>query len=282
MNTKHLKAKILDLAIRGKLVPQNSSEGNASDLLKKIREEKGGESLPLAPECKHSSATPCALSNAARNACSKKSTFIIKDSDGRHYEHFANGSQKDIEDEIPFELPENWCWCRLPELCSKISDGTHKTPTYVDTGVPFLSVQNISKGYFDLSIIKYITKEEHNKLCQRIKPQKDDILICRIGTLGRAIKNTLDFEFSIFVSLGVIRLMDTKMVDYIISTINSNYGTNWIDDNKVQGSHTNKINLETFPKLLIPLPPFAEQQRIVTKIEQIFAQLNALEKSLGE
>ena len=69
MNTKHLKAKILDLAIRGKLVPQDPSEGNAADLLKKIREEKGGESLPLATAGKPSFATPSAGSNAARNAC---------------------------------------------------------------------------------------------------------------------------------------------------------------------------------------------------------------------
>ena len=66
MNTKHLKAKILDLAIRGKLVPQDSSEGNAADLLKKIRDEKGGESLPLATAADASSATPSA--GTPRNA----------------------------------------------------------------------------------------------------------------------------------------------------------------------------------------------------------------------
>ena len=209
-------------------------------------------------------------------------SFIIKAPDGKHYEQFADGTLKDIEDEIPFEIPENWCWCRLPEICLKISDGTHKTPAYVDSGIPFLSVQNISKGYFDLSNIKYITQEEHERLCQRIRPQKDDILICRIGTLGKALRNTLDFEFSLFVSLGIIRIISSEMVDYVIATINSNYGLNWINENKVQGSHTNKINLETFPKLYIPLPPLAEQKRIVERIGEIFNQLNVLEKALGE
>ena len=261
---KQTKSKVLDLAIHGKLVEQNPQEGNAFELLEKIRNEKSE------------------LIKQKKLKEDKKSSFIIKAEDGKHYEQFADGTLKDIEDEIPFKIPKNWCWCRLPELCSKISDGTHKTPTYVDSGIPFLSVQNISKGYFDLSIIKHITHEEHNRLCQRIKPMKDDILICRIGTLGRAIRNTLDFEFSIFVSLGIIRLLSPDLVDYVITAINSNYGTNWIDDNKVQGSHTNKINLETFPKFFIPLPPLSEQKRIVDKIEQIFAQLDVLEKPLGE
>lgn len=261
---KQTKSKVLDLAIHGKLVEQNPQGDNAFELLEKIRTEKAE------------------LIKQKKLKEDKKSSFIIKAPDGKHYEHFADGTLKDIEDEIPFEIPENWCWCRLPELCSKISDGTHKTPTYVDSGIPFLSVQNISKGYFDLSVIKYITLEEHNKLCQRIKPIKDDILICRIGTLGRAIRNTLDFEFSIFVSLGIIRLLSPDLVDYVITALNSNYGTNWIDDNKVQGSHTNKINLETFPKFFIPLPPLPEQKRIVDKIEQVFEQLEILEKSLGD
>ena len=110
---------------------------------------------------------------------------------------------------MPFEIPETWEWVRLGSLLSIVSDGTHKTPNYVDSGVPFLSVQNISKGYFDLSKIKYITEEEHKKLCERVSPQKDDILICRIGTLGKAIKCTLDIEFSIFVSLGLLRVVES-------------------------------------------------------------------------
>ncbi len=261
---KQTKNKVLDLAIHGKLVEQNPKEGNATDLLQKVREGKAE------------------LIKQKKIKEDKKASYIIKADDGKYYEQFYDGTLKDIDEEIPFKIPENWCWCRLPELCSKISDGTHKTPTYVDSGIPFLSVQNISKGYFDLSVIKYITSEEHNELCKRIKPEKDDILICRIGTLGRAIRNNLDFEFSIFVSLGIIRLLSPDLVDYVITALNSNYGTNWIDDNKVQGSHTNKINLETFPKLFIPIPPLEEQKRIVDKIENIFAQLEILEKSLGE
>lgn len=187
---------------------------------------------------------------------------------------------RDISDEIPFEIPDSWEWVRLGTLAQLISDGTHKTPHYVDSGIPFLSVQNISKGYFDLTKIKYITEEEHQKLIERVKPQRNDILICRIGTLGKAIKITIDFEFSIFVSLGLIRLVDTTLIDFIITAINSPLGLKWIDENKVGGgTHTYKINLVDLPNMLIPIPPIAEQHRIVAKIEELLPYIERYGKA---
>ncbi len=120
-----------------------------------------------------------------------------------------------IAGEVPFDIPNSWEWCRLGTILSVICDGTHKTPNYVNSGVPFLSVQNISKGFFDLTRIKYISEEEHKKLIERVKPAKNDILLCKIGTLGKAIKNTLDIEFSIFVSLGLLRLVSAELADYV-------------------------------------------------------------------
>jgi len=133
-----------------------------------------------------------------------------------------------------------------------ISDGTHKTPKYVGSGIPFFSVQNISQGYFDLSHIKFITNEEHKELIKRVNPSKGDILFCRIGTLGKAIKCSLDFEFSIFVSLGLLRPTLLEMSDFIVFTINSPIGDKWIQENKVGGgTHTYKINLSDIPGLSI-------------------------------
>ena len=153
---------------------------------------------------------------------------------------------------------------------SVISDGTHKTPVYVDKGIPFLSVQNISKGIFDFSKIKFITAEEHSKLIERVKPQINDILFCRIGTLGKAIKCTLDFEFSIFVSLGLLRPLEPELADYIVFAMNSPVGDRWIQDNKVGGgTHTYKINLVDIPNMLIPIPPLAEQKRIFAKMSEL-------------
>ena len=157
---------------------------------------------------------------------------------------------------------------RLGEILSVITDGTHKTPTYVEKGIPFLSVQNISSGSFTLSPLKFISPDEHAKLSARVSPQIGDVLVCRIGTLGKAIVNTLDFEFSIFVSLGLLRPLETSLSDYLTFLINSPLGENWIDKNKVGGgTHTYKINLTSFPSMLIPLPPIREQQRISSAIE---------------
>ena len=120
----------------------------------------------------------------------------------------------------PYPLPQHWEWKTLGEICS-ITDGTHKTPTYVETGIPFLSVKNISKGFFDLSDVRYISQEEHNKLIKRAKPEFGDILICRIGTLGKAIKISLKFEFSIFVSLGLLKPKIKLVSDYLAHFLNS-------------------------------------------------------------
>ncbi len=272
MNTKHLKAKILDLAIRGKLVPQNFSEGNASDLLKKIREEKGGESLPLAPERKHSSATPSAGSNAARNARSKKSTFIIKDSDGRHYEHFADGSQKDIEDEIPFELPENWCWCRICTTCNVVMGSSPEGDSINEKsdGMEF----HQGKIYFT---DKYLQKGNNfTSQITKIAP-KDSLLLCVRAPVGTV--NITKREICIGRGLCAIIPQYAICPDfwfYWIQCLKTDF------EQKATGTTFKAISVEVVKNQLFPLPPLAEQQRIVAKIEQIFAQLNALEKSLGE
>ena len=249
-----IKKAILQYAIQGKLVPQDPNDEPASILLDKIKAEKQK------------------LIKAGKIKKDKQESYIYK-RDNRHYEKIGD-KEVDITDEIPFEIPDNWAWTRLGNLVQVLSDGTHKTPQYVAKGVPFLSVQNISSGKFDFTKLKYITQEEHSKLIQRVKPTYNDILFCRIGTLGKAIKCTLDFEFSIFVSLGLIRLVNFSMNDYMIILLNSPFGDRWIQENKVGGgTHTFKLNLVDIPHMLLPIPPFAEQDRIVAKVEEILKLL---------
>ena len=260
MTAQQLKNSILQMAVQGKLVPQDPNDEPASVLLERIRNEK--EKLVKAGKIKQK----------------KNPSVIFRGADNIPYEKIGD-EVRDISDEIPFEIPDSWEWVRLGSLLSVISDGTHKTPTYVENGIPFLSVQNISKGFFDFNKIKYITKQEHDKLSERVSPKKDDILICRIGTLGKAIKCTLDFEFSIFVSLGLLRPVDPSIVDYIIFVINSPIGDKWIQNNKVGGgTHTYKINLIDIPNMLIPLPPLQEQTRISDKLQEIDPYLSEYEK----
>ena len=243
MNAQDLKNSILQLAVQGKLVEQRAEEGIARELLEQIKLEK--EQLIKDKKIKKSKPLP-----------------------------------EITEDEIPFEIPESWEWVRLIDLCSLISDGTHKTPAYVEYGVPFISVKDISSGVMDFSNVKYITREEHEKLISRCKPEMNDVLLCRIGTLGKAIKICTDKEFSIFVSLGLLKLIEADVADYIVQVINSGYGYRWIDDNKVGGgTHTNKINLDTLRGMPIPIPPLEEQHRIVAKIEEILPYIDQYDKA---
>lgn len=269
MTASELKKSILQMAVEGKLTEQSEKDEPVEELLKRIKEEK--ESLIKEGKIKK-----------------EKTISEIYKKYGSYYEKVSDGKNilKDacIDEELPFEIPNTWTWVRLGTLVSLVTDGTHKTPQYVDKGIPFLSVQNISKGFFDFTKIKYITEEEHEKLIKRVKPQLNDILICRVGTLGKALKCTLNIEFSIFVSLGLIRLVNVDIVDFIILLINSPLGDKWIDYYKIGGgTHTYKINLIDIPKMLFPLPPIEEQKRIVEKISLLMPLINEydeLEKSI--
>ena len=226
MTSDKLRDSILLSAVKGTLVPQYATDIPASLLVKEIEREKAA---------------------------------MI--SEGKIIKPIKTAPFTD-EDEL-FDIPEGWQWCRVGDLLSVVSDGTHQTPKYVDFGIPFLSVQNISSGQLDLSNAKYISEEEHKILTERIRPQYGDILICRIGTLGKALEVTWKFDFSIFVSLGIIRPIDSRLTPYILTAINSPWGKQWIDRVKVGGgTHTNKINLSDIPSFPIPIPPLEEQKRI--------------------
>ena len=246
MTPQQLKNSILQLAIQGKLVEQRPEEGTGQELFNQIQEEK---------------------------------QKLIAEGKIKKEKELAPIT----EDEIPFDIPKNWSWVKLNSLCLKISDGTHKTPKYVDKGVPFLSVQNISSGILNLANVKYISENEHENLIKRINPQVNDILVCRIGTLGKAIKVTWNFEFSIFVSLGLIRCENENIVDYLVEYINSPICWEWILKKRVGGgTHTYKINLKDLSEMIIPLPPLAEQKRIVAKIEELLPYVDKYQEYYDE
>ena len=263
---KQAKAKILDLAIHGKLVPQEESDESAEVLLERIRAEKAEK-----------------IKRGEMKA-DKKDSFIFVGSDKRHYEQFTDGSTKDIEDEIPFELPAGWAWVKLPDLCSiPITDGTHKTPTYSDkeNGVPFLSSKDVTSGKIDWSKIKYITKDLHEELYKRLAPRKNDILLAKNGTTGIAALVKDDTVFDIYVTLALIRPI-TEMIfsQYLLFVINSHFCKNQFNDH-LTGIGVPNLHLVDINKTVIPLPPLAEQKRIVGKIEELFEQLDSIAMNLG-
>ena len=111
-------------------------------------------------------------------------------------------------------------------------------------------------------------------MIKRCHPEINDILVCRIGTLGKAYRIDTNLTFSIFVSLGLIKSGNEILSNHIVSVINSGYGSNWIQSIKAGGAmHAYKINLTDLNMLLIPLPPLAEQERIVNQLNELFAAM---------
>ena len=192
IDTSALREKVLDLAIRGKLVPQDPNDEPASVLLERIRAEK--EQMVKDGKLK------------AKDI--KNDTIIFKGEDNLHYEKFSDGTVKCIEDEIPFDVPDGWTWTRLQMICTPISDGTHQTPTYSDKGYIFLSAKNVTTGKIDWQNVMYVPEKLHQELHGRIAPQKDDILLAKNGTIGVAAIVDRDCEFDIYVTLALLRTVN--------------------------------------------------------------------------
>ena len=172
MDTKALRQKILDLAIRGKLVPQNPNDEPASILLEKIREQK----QQMFKEGK------------LKKKDIKNDSIIFKGEDNLHYEKFQDGTIKCIEDEIPFEIPEGWAWCRLYSLSVKIGAGS--TPTggaavYTTSGIKFIRSQNVYNDGLILNDVAYISEEINQKKSGSIVKPKDILLNITGGSIGR-------------------------------------------------------------------------------------------------
>lgn len=181
------------------------------------------------------------------------------------------------EEEQPYGVPENWCWVKLAQLCSiPITDGTHKTPTYSDreNGSPFVSAKDITSEYIDWTNIKYITKELHTELYERLAPQKNDVLLAKNGTTGVAALVEDDRVFDLYVTIAVLRPnMGIIIPQYLLRVINSPVSKNQFDEH-LTGIGVPNLHLRDIKATAIPLPPFSEQQRIVDRIESLFAKLD--------
>ena len=254
MNTKQLRQKILELAIRGQLVPQDSNDEPASVLLEKIRAEKQ------------------TLIEQKKIKKDKKSSYITCDlSPYRKYtEHFVDGSSKDITDEIPFEIPENWAWCRLGEIINLLSGQDLNSKEYNDIrkGIPYITgASNFSKNKLE---INRWTEFEKNIA------KKGDILITCKGTIG---------EMTILEIDRVHIARQLMSIDTIIN--NQKYILYFLTfklkeiQQKANGLIPG-INREDILLQIIPLPPLSEQRRIVEKIEGLLALVDDLETNKSD
>lgn len=175
-------------------------------------------------------------------------------------------------------IPEEWNIVKLNDICEKVTDGTHATPKYISQGIPFLRVTDIQDSEIDWKNVKYISKEEHEELIKRCKPEKGDVLLSKNGTIGITKIVDWDREFSIFVSLCLIKpnndIVDSVFLEKVIS---SDLVMNQAKARSKQGTVTN-LHLEEIRDFDIPLPSITEQKNIAEAVVKIEFQLNVYQK----
>ena len=249
-----LKKSILQEAVQGKLVPQNPDDEPASVLLERIRAEK--QELIRQGKIKKS-----------------KHESIIVTRDKIPYESI-DGKERCIADEVPFEIPESWEWCRLTELSSVITKGSSpkwQGITYVDekNGILFITSENIGKEKLLMNKAKYVEKK-FNDMHPTSILKFGDILTNIVGaSIGRtAIYNLNSENSNINQAVCIIRLINLDFRMYIIKFLNSPIAFQMMTNNSVDSARAN-LSLSSVSNFLIPLPPLAEQKRIVKKIEEL-------------
>lgn len=174
------------------------------------------------------------------------------------------------------EIPEDWWYEELNKLVDKITDGTHKTPTYTESGIPFLRVTDIQKSEIDWSNVKYISQQEHLELIKRCNPEIGDILYSKNGTIGIPKIIDWDNEFSIFVSLCLIKMKKQNSYisnKYLEQFLKSDSCMRQIRLRAKQGTVTN-LHLEEIRELIIPIPTIKEQEKIASILSTVDEQID--------
>lgn len=224
-----MKKSILQYAIQGKLVEQRAEEGTGEELYQQIQTEK---------------------------------QRLIQEKKIKKEKPLAEIS----EDEIPFDIPESWKWVRLSDIID-VRDGTHDSPKYVPMGIPLVTSKNLSNGTIDYGNVKYITQEDADKINARSMVDDDDILFAMIGSIGNPVLVKKDREFCI-KNMALFK----KHANTDISMRYMYWFFFFIQyklKKEASGGVQSFISLTRFREYLVPLPPFAEQKRIVAKIEEL-------------
>jgi type I restriction enzyme S subunit len=238
-----LRELILTLAMQGKLVEQEPNDPPASELLKAIEAEK--QRLVKASKIKKPKPLP-----------------PIK------------------PEEVPYELPQGWEWVRLGEIAFQITDGAHHTPMYIEEGIPFLSVKDMSSGSLDFSDTRFISLEQHQELSKRCYPQKGDLLLTKVGTTGIPVLVDVDCEFSIFVSVALIKFPRHLLSGAYLSWLVKSPLVKKQSEDGTEGVGNKNLVLRKIANFLLAFPPLPEQHRIVARIDQLMALCDALDQQM--
>ena len=258
MDTKALRQKILDLAIRGKLVPQDPNDEPASVLLERIREQK----------------QQMVKDGKLKKKDIKNDSVIFVGEDNLHYEKFADGSVKCIEEEIPFELPKGWAWARLGSVAEAIGDGDHQPPPQTSSGIPFLVISNISGGALSFENTRFVSIEYFNRLPETRKPRNGDLLFTVTGSYGIPVLVNTDDMFCFQRHIAIVR-PSTISNRYLYVILGSSYVKS-ICDAKATGTAQKTVGLATLRELLIPIAPHTEQMQICAKTQNALSIVDSI------
>ncbi len=243
MDTKKLRQKILDLAIHGKLVPQDPNDEPASVLLQRIRTEK---------------------ERLIKEGKIKRSRKPAKTSDTPHYE------------QMPFELPQGWVWITLEEISSKIGSGsTPKGGNYSKDGIPFFRSQNVYNEGLVCADMKFISNATHKRMIGTEVRPKDLLLNITGGSLGRCAIVSDEFQIgNVSQHVCIIRpifVLSSYVHSFILSSL-------FKKSMNITGSGREGLPKYNLEKMFLPLPPLTEQTRIVTEIEHWTKLIDAIEQ----
>ncbi len=220
----------------------------------------GKESIPIPPlSTQHSIVSELDEINNLLNLKRKELETYDKLAQSLFYEMFGD----------PVENEKGWEVKKLGEVCEKITDGTHKTPNYKDSGIVFLSAKNVKNGYFNYDDCKYIDEDEFVELDKRCDPRNGDIVITKSGSIGDCAILNAPFNVAFFESLALLKLRREVEPQYIRAFIrNKQVQSEYIYD-KIKGIAIKHLHLTELKAMLIPLPPLPLQQLFAQRIEAI-------------
>ena len=240
MDTKALRQKILDLAIHGKLVPQDPNDEPASVLLERIRAEK---------------------ERLIKEGKIKKGKKSAKTSDKPHY---------------PYELPKGWVWCKLEDVTSVIGDGLHGTPQYNPNGAYyFVNGNKLSNRQIIIkNNTKRVSEEEYIKYKKPLN--EHTILVSINGTIGN-IGTYSNEQIILGKSACYFNITPFLVKEYMCYVIESNYFQKYALLSAT-GSTIKNVPLKAINEFYVPIPPVSEQKRIVSEIDYLLAFINKVEE----
>lgn len=245
-NVAELRKAILQLAVMGKLVPQDAGDQPAQTIIEKLpnetarlREQKG---------------------------IKKQKKGIRNNNDETHH-----------------VLPVSWASVYFEDLAYLITDGTHQTPKYVSAGRPFLSAKNVKPFRFMPENHKFVSEQHFEKYRVSRTPEKGDVLLTRVGAgIGEAAMIDTDIEFALYVSLCLIKIPTSCIIpEYLVIWLNSPEGRAYSSRRTYgKGASQGNLNLSLIRTFRIPLPPLPEQKRIVAKVDQLMDLCDNLKQQI--